>query len=422
MTEYYNEEAEKSILGAIVMDNSNIAKVMDIIEPKHFAITFHQELYTHLIQTMTEIKADSITLGEFFNQHEKGSYLKVLMESLDYINGVREHAKVIRELWLKRDFQRIKLESNEMLKTESFEKVLAFTENELAGLHIQDSKRKTQHISEVVDIIKEKRELKIKPKIVSSGFNQLDHKLYGGFYSKQLAIIGARTAVGKTTMLQEIVLKSSRAGNKCLFISLEVDSERVTIKFLSNMASVAGWKIKHDKMDQVEYENVSRSEEELKQIGIFIDDSGDLKASDIDRVIKNQLEKQPVDLVAVDYVQHIRYENDRNMSATMEISKNVVALKSMAQKFDIAMVAAAQINRSGVEKPTLANFEGSSAIEKNADVAIIIHRDELEEGDRKDSYYSTTGIWIVAKNRDGKTGEIPFVLDGEFGRFTENNF
>lgn len=419
---YYNEEAERSILGSIIMDNNNITKVMDIVEPKYFAIAFHQELYTHLIKTMSEIEADTITLAEFFKSHDKSDYLKVLMGSLDYIRGVREHAKIVREMWLKREVERINLEAQEMLKTESFTKVLAFMENELSGLHIQDSKRKTQHISEVVDSIKEKRELKIKPKIVSTGFKTLDSKLYGGFYSKQLAIIGARTAVGKTTMLQEMVLKSSKAGKKCLFISLEVDSERVTVKFLSNIASVAGWKIKHDKMNETEFQNLLKAENELKQIGIFIDDSGDLKASDIERVIKNQLEKQPVDLVAVDYVQHIKYENERNTNATMEISKNVVALKSMAQKFDVAMVAAAQINRGGVDKPTLAHFEGSSAIEKNADVAIIIHRDELGEGERKDSYYSTTGILIVAKNRDGKTGEIPFSLDGEFGRFTEVNF
>ena len=168
-----------------------------------------------------------------------------------------------------------------------------------------------------------------------------------------------------------------------------------------------------------EAQTVERAEKTLSDSGLFINDSTGMTAKDIERLIKNKITEEPVDAVFIDYVQHITYENQNTNSATMEISKNVVALKAMAQKFDVAMIAAAQINRAGTEKPTLAHFEGSSAIEKNADVALIIHRAEVPEDQRKDSYYSMCGSWIVAKNRDGGSGEINFELEGEFGRFNE---
>jgi replicative DNA helicase len=425
MTIFFNEEAEMSLLGTVIINNAYFKRIADILEPKHFYYTAHQEIYKRFIEVAKQMNVNQVTLKEFFdsNEHVKevgGSlYLSTLLSCASSIIDIRDYAKVMIELWQKRGLEDLLSESLQALSENKFSYSVAKIENDIRGLEVHSDRRKTNHISIIVDEIKNKRDLKIESKIISTGFDLLDEKLQGGFYSKQLAIIGARTAVGKTTMLQDIILSVSRKGKKCLFISLEVDSERVVLKFLSNVAGVAGWKIKRNMMAPMEYQNVLAAEEIVKKMTIFIDDSGDLKTSDIERVIRNQIEKQPVDLIAVDYIQHIKYENDRNINATMEISKNVIALKAMAQKFDVAMIAAAQINRAGVDKPTLAHFEGSSAIEKNADVAIIIHREELKEEERGDSYYSNSGLWIVAKNRDGKTGEIQFKLEGEFGRFRE---
>ena len=425
MTDFINIEAEQAVLGTIIMNNSYLLRVADFLEEKYFYHLAHQAVWMRLVEVAKDSTADQITLREFFSNNialkEAGGvkYLATLLSEAQSIIDIRDYAKELVELWKKRELNYLLTFALSNLKGNKFDSISSNLENELRGLNTQSEKRKTIHIKEEIKEIKRKRGLKIEPRIIPTGFKGLDDKLNGGFYSKQLVVIGARTAVGKTTMLQDLILRMSLAGRKCLLISLEVDSERVTLKFISNVASVPSWKIKRNMMTPIELENVVKAESVVEQIGIYINDSGDLKTSDIEMVIKNQLEKHPVDLVAIDYIQHIKYENDRNMSATMEISKNVVALKAMAQKFDIALVAAAQINRSGTEKPTLAHFEGSSAIEKNADVAIIIHRDELKEEERGESYYSNCGLWIVAKNRDGKTGDIQFKLDGEFGRFNE---
>lgn len=97
----------------------------------------------------------------------------------------------------------------------------------------------------------------------------------------------------------------------------------------------------------------------------------------------------------------------------------------MAKQFDVAVLALAQINRKAVEgsrqEPTINDFKGSGGIEEDADVAIILHRDRNEES-KEGGYFSNSGKLIVAKNRHGRTGEVIVSFDGDFGRFTENNF
>lgn len=422
MINFHNLEAEKALLCKIIMNNDAFYKVSDILEAKHFSQDIYANLYNFITEKLNNEKpVDVISIVEFFGDN---SDARNEILNTDGMLRVRDYAFILIDCWKKRELNTILIESRLKLENgDNIEKITALIDNELAKLDIQSNIKPTQHVSNVIDGIKERRKLGIKPNIISTGFLNLDAKLNGGFYSKQLAIIGARTAVGKTTLLQDIALRASKNGKKCLFVSLEVDSDRVTFKFLSNLSSIPAWKIAKNFLNATEYEKVAIAEKDLSNLGVYINDSTGMKAKDIERLIKNKIAEEPVDAVFIDYVQHIAYENQNTNSATMEISKNVVALKAMAQKFDVAMIAAAQINRGGVDKPTLAHFEGSSAIEKNADVAIIIHREELGEEKRRDSYYSMAGTWILAKNRDGKSGDIHFQLEGEFGRFTEiDNF
>jgi replicative DNA helicase len=159
-------------------------------------------------------------------------------------------------------------------------------------------------------------------------------------------------------------------------------------------------------------------------MGIYVNDSSFLTIAQIGRIIKTQTERQPVDLVVVDYVQIVRGEEVRGKNEAILIKETTSALKGFAKQYDVSMLALAQINRKAVEgskqEPTINDFKGSGGIEEDADVAIILHRDRTEG--QEDSYFSRSGKLIVAKNRHGRTGEINIDFDGEFGRFTETNF
>ena len=128
----------------------------------------------------------------------------------------------------------------------------------------------------------------------------------------------------------------------------------------------------------------------------------------------------------IDYVQIVRSDDGRGRNEATIIKETTTALKAMAKQYDVSMLALAQINRKAVEGanqvPTMNDFKGSGGIEEDADVAVILHRDRTEG--KEDGYFSSSGKLIVAKNRHGRTGEIPIHFEGEFGRFNElnNNF
>jgi len=224
-----------------------------------------------------------------------------------------------------------------------------------------------------------------------------------------------------TTLGQNIILNVSKAGKRCLFISLEVDKRNVMYKFLSSMTSIESWKIQKRILNQGDIQALNRAKQDLREMGIYVNDSSYLKIGQIGQLIKNQIQKQPVDLVVVDYVQIIRGDDTKGKNEALIIKENTTALKAFAKQFDVAVLALAQINRKAVEggsqEPTINDFKSSGGIEEDADVAIILHRNRSEG--KKDSYFSENGKFIVAKNRHGRTGQIEINFDGNFGRFNE---
>ena len=424
-----NLEAEKTILGSIIMNNNQIRLVCDFLEPKHFYFLENQKVYERIILVLTESSIDKVTLKEFFNNDENliavggGKYLTELMANASMIVNLRDYAKIVVELWQKREFSKLIDEARKSLDTQKFDVVKAKFENEVIGLALRDAKKKTQHTTEIINEIEEEQKNGLSTKIIPTGYSNLDDKLNGGLYAQQLVIIGARPSIGKTTLGQNIILNASRVGNRCLFISLEVDKKRAILRFLSNISKVDSWKIERQILNQYEYESVEMAKISLKELTIFTNDSSSMTASDIDNVIKSQIEINPIDLVVVDYVQYIRYGNTQGKNEAWAIKENTTALKTMAKKYDVAMLALAQINRKAVEganqEPTINDFKGSGGIEEDADVAMILHRDRLENEEKQKGYFSDSAKLIIAKNRYGMTGEVALSFEGRFGIFTE---
>ena len=433
MTQFFNSQAEMAILGTCILNNAYLAKIADLIEEKHFYYEENKVTWNRFVEVANEMTADEVTLGNFFETNEilkeAGGqiYLQNLLSEASVMIDIRDYAKTIIGLWQKRELQKLLAQSLESLNEKKFEFVSANLENEISGLEIQEPKKKTQHVSEILEEMRIEEEAGISAKFVPTGFEALDKVLNGGIYAQQMMIVGARPSVGKTSIAQQIILNASKSKRKCLFISLEVSKKDVVLKFLANLSSVGTWKIsKNFKKTQSEEGSLVAAKNQLKDFGIYTNDSSYLTISQIGRIIKNQIEKQPVDLVVIDYVQIVRSDDGRGRNEATIIKETTTALKAMAKQYDVSMLALAQINRKAVEGanqvPTMNDFKGSGGIEEDADVAVILHRDRTEG--KEDGYFSSSGKLIVAKNRHGRTGEIPIHFEGEFGRFNElnNNF
>lgn len=428
MTKYENIEAEQVIIGSAIMNNSLLLNVADILEEKHFHYEEHKTIWREFIRIGKEGgTADPVTLKECLNnnisfKHLGGSkYLLTLMQLASGTADLRSYAKTLIKLWQKRELEILIEECKDNLQEKDFNYLSSDIINKIVGLEFQESKKKTQTTAEILDDIDKEDAEGVGNKYIPTGFNKLDNLINGGLHSKQLCIIGARPSVGKTTIAQNVILNASKEGKKCLFISLEVDKRNVMYKFLSNMKSINSWKIQKKSLNQSEIIALQEAKEELREMKICVNDSSSLNVNQIKQIIKNQIDRNPVDLVVIDYIQIIKGEDMRNKNESMMIKENTTALKSIAKQFDIPILALAQINRKAVEgqnqEPTINDFKSSGGIEEDADIAIILHRDRNE--DKKDGYFADSGKLIIAKNRHGRTGEVNIMIDGNFGRFTE---
>lgn len=423
---YNNIEAEQVILGTAIMNNATLERVSDFLEEKHFYFEEHKAIWRRFIEVAKGMTANEVTLKEFFENNDTlktvgGShYLTTLISQATGLYDIREYGQVVVQLWQKRELEALITKSLIGLNNQDFELISANIENEINGLKLQEPKKKTQKICDIINDMDVEDSAGLSNKFTPTGFDQLDNIMNGGIHNQQLVILGARPSVGKTTLGQNIILNSSQKGFKSLFISLEVDKRNVTLKFLSNLRSIESWKIQKGILNQSEQNDLLDAKKELKEMEIYVNDSSYLRISQIGQIIKNQIKKQPVDLVVVDYVQIIKGDDSKWKNEALIIKENTSMLKALAKQYNIGILALAQINRKAVEgnqEPTINDFKSSGGIEEDADVAIILHRDRNEE--KKEGYFSNSGKLIIAKNRHGRTGEVGVDFDGNYGRFTE---
>lgn len=424
--ELYNIEAEQAILGTCLMNNKYLLRVGDFMESKHFFEPANAVIWQNFIDiAMKGATVDQVTIKDLFANNEEikavggKAYLSHLLSQASGVIDIREYGLLIEELWKKRQLflliEKVKID----LTTNSFDSISAELENELVGLAKFETKKKIKKAGEILDEFEKKENAEMIP----TGFHSLDKLLNGGFEKTHLAIIGARPGIGKTSLMQQIILNASKNGKKCLFFSLEVDQFGVISKFLSNLSNLEDWKIKKRdwQYSKLEFNDLTEAKKFIRESEILVDDSSGLTIEKISKRIRNVLEKNPIDLICVDYVQIIKAEWGKGKNEATLIKEITTELKSCAKKFNVAVVAAAQINRKSVEgatqKPTINDFKSSGGIEEDADIAILLHRDRNQ--DAKGGYFSNAGIFIVAKNKWGQTGEIPINFEGKYSKFIE---
>ena len=202
---------------------------------------------------------------------------------------------------------------------------------------------------------------------------------------------------------------------------MEMDETEIYFKSIAHMASVPAWKMQRDlKLNQAEDEAKTAADNDLQSMPIFVNGTDKARVNALESLLKRQLDLGPVDLVIVDYIQIIDVDQERNINQADLIKRNTTALKNMAKKYDVAVVALSQIKRNDNKEPTLEDLKGSGGIGEDADMVMILYSPD------KDNKEKIRDIkMIVRKNRWGALGEIEMRFDGEFGRFTEidnNNF
>jgi len=422
---FVNTEAEQAILGTVILNNIYISRVSDFLEEKHFYHPAHQAIWARIVEVAKEIIANPVTLKGFFESNEalKSSggalYLSTLLAEASAIIDIRDYAKQIVELWKKREVEFLLKEALKNLPEKKFEPLVANLTNEIAGLSVDLEVRKTVKLSDVAKKVNDNRAKGIKPKITPSRLKLFDEKLNGGFYSKRLYVLAASAGCGKTSLSVQLLLTSAMQGKNCLFFSMEMDEEEIYFKGISYLASVPAWKMQRDlPLNQGETQAKIEADRKLAELPIYVNGTDKARVASLEVLLKRQLNMTPVDLVIVDYIQIIDTDQDKNVNQADLIKRNTTALKNMAKKYDVAVIALSQIKRNDNKEPTLEDLKGSGGIGEDADMVMILYSPDK---DNKEKIRDVK--MIIRKNRWGALGETEMTFDGEFGRFNEiNNF
>jgi replicative DNA helicase len=254
---------------------------------------------------------------------------------------------------------------------------------------------------------------------VPTGFAELD-RLTNGLHGGQLVIVAARPAVGKSTMAMDICRTASiKHGLTSCFFSLEMGRNEIVMRLLAAEATVPLQHMRNGSLSDNDWTKMATKMGTVSEAPLFIDDSPNLTMMEIRAKCRRLKQRHDLRLVVVDYLQ-LMTSGKRVESRQQEVAEFSRSLKLLAKELDVPVVALSQLNRGPEQrqdkKPMLSDLRESGSLEQDADVVILLHREDLYE---KDSPRAGEADFIVAKHRNGPTDTLPVAFQGGYSRFVD---
>lgn len=411
-----NLDAEKSVLGCMMLVNDTIDDIVAHLRKDHFYLDSHQLIFSTMVKMhesgMRGI--DAVTLAEALDKQDAlesvggaGTILEI-METVPHAAHAEYYAKIVREKWLQRSLINT---CNDILKetyagNEEVDDVLASAEQKIFQIAEQQENLDKTDIRSILmdawDRINERSDTEGTISGIGSGFSELDG-LTTGFQSSEIIILAARPSMGKTAFVCNCGLAMAKAMNGVLLFSLEQSKLELAERFLCIHAKVNGHKVRQGDLDDMERHALLQASSEMSEFPLYIDDQPGRTISQIAAVSRRMKRQNNIRCVIIDYLQLIEAE-DKNQPREQQISTITRRLKFLAKDLDIPVIALSQLNR-GVEqredkRPRLADLRESGAIEQDADVVMFLHRPEAYDPEDRPGEADL----IVAKNRSGPIG------------------
>ena len=470
----HNLEAEQALLAAILVNNAAFHRVAEFLLPEHFAEGVHGRIFA-AIRTLIERGqiANPITLKGIFDQdgalQEIGGaqYLRRLAESVVTIINAEDYGRTIYDLHLRRQLITLgedvvneayahDLERDARLQIENAEKRLF----DLATTGQYEGGFRQFHAALTEAIVMAEAAFKRSGRTtgVSTGYTDMD-KLLGGLHASDLVILAGRPSMGKTALATNIAFHAARHykpvkladgriaaedGAVVGFFSLEMSSEQLATRILSEESGVASDRIRRGDVSHDDFDKFVQASQRLAQVPLYIDDTPALTIAGLRTRARRLQRQQGLHLVIVDYLQLLRGSADASAeNRVQEISEITRGLKALAKELDVPVLALSQLSRAVEQRedkrPMLSDLRESGSIEQDADVVMFVFREEYylsrteptqrpdesveKFGDRHDRWkerceqvYGLAEI-LIAKQRHGPIGTVRLRFDGKTTRF-----
>lgn len=422
-------EAEKSVLGALLIDKNSIIKVSDFLKAEDFYHDSHRLIYEAVLDLYDRRSpVDIVTLSNILEDrgHLKNvggaSYLALLAKEVPTSTHIFQYATIVKEKAILRKLIMAgdsikglgyKEDADLDILIDQAEKAIFDVSQTFIAdrfVHIKDVLNKTyEKISDLHD-----PDAKEKYRGIPTGFNSLDN-LLSGLQPSDLVILAARPSMGKTAFALNIAQNMAKHGKAVGIISLEMSKEQLVERMFCSLMGVDSWKMRTGKLDDNDFGRIGAVMDELNGLKIFIDDSIGNSVSELKAKARRLKMESGLDVLVIDYLQLMSaggYSNQSNR--VQEISDISRSLKALARDLSIPILALSQLSRAVELRPSkvpqLSDLRESGAIEQDADVVMMMYREDYyeEDTDRK----GVTDLFI-RKHRNGPIGHIELAFKKE---------
>jgi replicative DNA helicase len=442
-------EAERSILGAILLDNHSYNEAAEKLSSEDFFLDSHRRIYSRMAELIDAQRAvDIVTLAEELARRKEVeavggvAYLASLTEGLPRRPSIEEYVRIVKDKSLARQLIIICNTAITRAADQSDEALVVLDSAESGLLEVSE-RGITRGFAGIPEIIRDSfgtiDNLYAQQKEVTglaTHYTQFD-KMTSGLQSSDLIIIAARPSMGKTAWAINIAENAAvRDGKVVAVFSLEMSKESLLRRMLASQALVSMQKIQTGFIPKADRSKLMEALERLAEAKIFIDDTPAIALSEM-RAKARRLQRQQgvLDLIVIDYLQLMtastfgagakRYEN-----RTQEVSAISRGLKALAKELRVPVVALSQLSRAseqrgGDKKPMLSDLRESGSIEQDADVVAFIHRDSYynkDENGEEDPDSKNKAEIIIAKQRNGPTGSVHLAYRADCTRFENMAF
>ncbi len=428
----HNVDAEKSVIGAMLMDRDAISEVADLLDREDFYNSQYGILYENMIELYNEgSPVDLVTLTNKLKQKEIpedicsaefiGKIMSGVMTSANAVN----HAKIVREKSILRSLISVSegITNDGFSDSDTLDNILTDAENKIFNL-VQNKNRATDFepmvdtVLGVIDDVQKAALNKGKVTGLTTGFIDLDNLLMG-MQPGELFIIAARPAMGKTAFGLNIAHEVAVRNNiPCAIFSLEMSKKQLAARLIAIDAMVDSKNMKLGNLTDDDWERLVESVDVMSKAPVFIDDNSSITMSELRSKCRKLKRTRNIGVVIIDYLQLM--SSNRPVESRQQFISDVSrSLKNLARELEIPIIALSQLSRAvdnrTEHRPVLSDLRESGAIEQDADAVMFIYRDEVYNPETTTK--PQTAEIIVAKNRKGEIGSVDLRWIGKYTKF-----
>lgn len=433
----HNVEAEKSILGGLLVQPEAFEIVSEILIPVDFYKMVHQKLYQVMVELHNRREPiDIVTVSnalrtkkELESMGGSATLAEIMNEGPTAVN-IQQYSRIVKEKSLLRKLIKVNTEILDEAYEQNYEDIDGFIDEAEAKIFGVAQQREVSGglvgAAELIKVSIDKlTELSTKKQDITgiaTGFTPLD-KMTAGFQPGDMIIIAARPSMGKTAFSLNLALNASLHGQKNIaFFSVEMGKEQLMMRMLATEARVNMSDLRVGRIKDNDWPRLIDKASKLGEARLFIDDTSGISPQEIRSKARRLKQQHGLDMILVDYLQIMKLRT-RIESREREVAEISRSLKAIAKELEVPVVALAQLNR-GVEgrtgearKPVLSDLRESGSIEQDADLIMMLYREEYYEPDNPE--IKGQADLLVRKHRNGPVGELKLRWEAQYGRFSE---